>query len=71
MLRTAPGAGVPIWGEFLINHGKDSPVDGWEAFIVKRVHLAGRRFRAAFDDHERMLTEDSRAVSEVLGIPPA
>ena len=57
--------------KFLINHGKDSPVDGWEALIVKRFHLAGRRFRAAFDDHERMLTEDSRAVSEVLGIPPA
>ena len=55
---------------FLINHGRDSPLDDWQELVIRRFNLAGRHFKAALDDHERMLPEHTRAVSEVLGIPP-
>ena len=55
---------------FLINHGHDAPVDDWQDRVIRRFHLANRQFRAVFDEHERMLPEDIRAVAEILGIPP-
>lgn len=70
-------AGVPrgrvtmISKKFLINHGHDAPIDGWEPLVVSRFNLSGQRLRTVRDDHERMLREDVDAVAEVLGIPPA
>ena len=52
---------------YWINHGKDSPITDWRAAVVQAFNLHGRRFRTAFDDHERRLPDDAAALAEVLG----
>jgi len=55
---------------FLINHGRDAPVDGWQEHVIQRFQLAGQPIKAYYDEHERMLPEDIAAVAEVLDITP-
>jgi hypothetical protein len=53
---------------YLIIHGQDAPVTNWKTRIKARFRLNGVRVKALSDEHEQMLTEDRRALEEVLGV---
>jgi hypothetical protein len=53
---------------FLIVHGNDSPVPDWLDRIRSSFQLADVKPTPLFDEHERMLGEDLRAVQDALGV---
>ncbi len=53
---------------FVINHGRDAPVNGWRQRVINRFQLAGQPTKVYYDEHERMLPQDISAVAEVLDI---
>ena len=40
---------------FLVLHGKDSPVQGWEEMVIASFRLSGRKVKFIFDEHETQL----------------
>jgi hypothetical protein len=53
---------------FLIVHGKDAPVSDWLGRILSRFRLSGFKVTPIFDEHERMLGDDLRAVQDALDV---
>ncbi len=54
---------------FFIFHGKDAPsVPDWLDQVQSWFHLTDMNSRAIFDEHERMLRDDLRAMEKALGI---
>lgn len=54
-------------GTFLVLHGDDSPVTGWEGAVVASFRLSGRRVSFVFDEHETMIPGHPRAIEAALG----
>ena len=52
---------------FLVLHGKDSPVQGFEGMVISSFRLTGRKVKFIFDEHETQLPGHPRAVEESLG----
>jgi hypothetical protein len=57
-----------VRNRFLIFHGKDAPVTDWVPMVVRKFDLDRRKVKVTFDEHERMLPEDRRKVTETLGL---
>lgn len=54
--------------EFLILHGNNSPIPGWQGQVIGAFSLTGRRVRILFDEHETMIPGHPEAVEASLGI---
>jgi hypothetical protein len=54
---------------YLIIHGEDAPVVNWKSKIKARFRLKGVRVTTLYDEHERMLGADRRALEDALGFP--
>jgi hypothetical protein len=52
---------------FLVLHGKDSPVEGFEELLIEAFRLSGRRVKFFFDEHETELPGHPQAVEASLG----
>lgn len=59
---TRPGRG------YLILHGDDAPVPDWPERVLVGFGLDRRSVSVLYDEHERMLGEDRRRLSEALGV---
>ena len=57
-----------VKNQFMIFHGKDSPVSDWVPMVVRKFDLNRRSVRVLFDEHERMLPEDRRYFNEIFRI---
>ncbi len=53
---------------FLVFHGKDSPISGWQAAIIASFRLSGRDVKFIFDEHETQLSEHHRTLAASLGL---
>lgn len=53
--------------EFLILHGDDSPVSGWQELVAESFHLTGHRVKVLYDEHETQLPGHPQAVEAILG----
>jgi hypothetical protein len=53
---------------FLVLHGKDSPVEGFEEMVVASFRLSGRKVKFIFDEHETQLPGHPQAVEASLGL---
>ena len=51
---------------FLVLHGKDSPVKGFEEMVVASFGLTGRKVKFIFDEHETQLPGHSRTLEAIL-----
>ena len=40
----------------------------WGHLVISRFRLEGRRVKAVFDEHERMIAGDPEAVEDALGL---
>lgn len=56
-------------GTYLVLHGKDSPVPGWEEIVIAGYRLSGRRVKFVFDEHETMIPGHPQAVESALCTP--
>jgi hypothetical protein len=54
--------------EFLILHGNDSPVPGWQLLVTESFGLTRCRVRIIFDEHETMIPGHPQAVELSLGL---
>ena len=52
---------------FLVLHGKDSPVRGFEEMVVASFGHSGRKVKFIFDEHETQLPGHSRTLEAILG----
>jgi hypothetical protein len=52
---------------FLVLHGKDSPVRGWEQMVISSFRLSGRRVKFIFDGHETQLPGHPDKFSSIFG----
>ena len=52
---------------FLVLHGKDSPVPGFEELVIAGFRLIGRKVKFIFDEHETQLPGHPQAVEAILG----
>lgn len=55
---------------FLVLHGKDSPVQGYEEMVVMSFRLTGRKVKFIYDEHETQLPGHSRTWEAMLGSRP-
>jgi hypothetical protein len=53
---------------YLILHGNDSPIPGWQVLVSESFGLAGRPVKIIFDEHETMIPGHPRAVELALGL---
>jgi len=53
---------------FLVLHGKDSPIQIWEQWVIESFRLSGRQVKFIYDEHETMIPEHPRAVEAALGL---
>ena len=53
---------------FLVLHGKDSPVQGFEEMVIVSFRLSGRKVKFIFDEHETQLPGHPQAVEASLGL---
>ena len=53
---------------FLVLHGKDSPVEGFEEMVIASFRLTGRKVKFIFDEHETQLPGHPQAVEASLGL---
>ena len=52
---------------FLILHGRDSPIPGWEEMVVAGFRLSGRKLKFIFDAHETQLPGHPEKFSSIFG----
>jgi hypothetical protein len=50
-------------GRSLILHGNDTPVPDWEDQVIPAFRLDRRELRVLFDEHERLLPDETTAVA--------
>jgi hypothetical protein len=53
---------------YLVLHGDDSPVTGWEEMVIASFRLSGRKVKFLIDEHETMIPGHPQAVEAALGI---
>jgi hypothetical protein len=53
---------------FLVLHGKDSPVQGFEGMVIASFRLSGRKVKFIFDEHETQLPGHPQTVEASLGL---
>ena len=52
---------------YLILHGKDSPISGWEELVIESFRLSGRKVKFIFDEHETQIPGHPEKFASVLG----
>ena len=52
---------------FLVLHGKDSPVQGFEEMVIASFRLSGRKVKFIFDEHETQLPGHPERFSSIFG----
>jgi hypothetical protein len=51
---------------YFVLHGGDSTIGTWEAAVIRSFNLQGHRVKPIFDEHERQLPYDVRAVAKLF-----
>lgn len=52
---------------FLVLHGNDSPVPGWEQMVIASFRLSGRSVKFVFDEHETQLRGHPEKLRSLIG----
>jgi len=54
---------------FLVLHGDDAPISGWEDLVVEKCQLGSSRFTMIFDEHETPIPGHPEALAATMGLP--